>query len=70
MNNFINLFNMVAQFRTNPLSIITQRFNVPRNITSPGDVVQHLLDSKQVTQDQVDAAVKMKDNPMFQNMFR
>jgi hypothetical protein len=65
-----NILQMVSQFRSNPMAMISQRFNIPRNITSPQDMVQHLLDSGQITQDQLNNAMRMKDNPQFRNFMR
>lgn len=65
-----NLFNMVSQFKANPMAFVMQRFNIPRNMTNPGDMVQHLLDSGQVTQDQVNNAMRMKNNPQFNNLLK
>ena len=65
-----NLLNMVSQFKANPMAVIMQRFNIPQNMTNPGDMVQHLLDSGQITQDQVNNAMRMKNNPQFQNLLR
>lgn len=55
-----NLYQMVMQARSNPMATIAQRFNVPRNINNPQDIVQHLLDSGQVTQEQVNSAIRMR----------
>lgn len=63
-----NLFNMISQYRSNPMAAVMQRFNIPRNISNPQDMVQHLLDSGQVTQDQVNNAMRMR--PQFQNLMK
>jgi len=63
-----NLFNMVSQYKSNPMAAVMQRFNIPRNISNPQDMVQHLLDSGQVTQDQVNNAMRMR--PQFQNLMK
>lgn len=63
-----NLFNMISQFKSNPMAAIMQRFRVPQNITNPQEMVQHLLDSGQVTQDQVNNAMKMR--PQIQNLMK
>ena len=65
-----NIMQMVSQFRTNPMGMLMQRFNIPQNIQNPQDIVQHLLDSGQVTQDQVNNAMRMKNNPQFKNLMR
>lgn len=59
-----NIFQMVTQAMHNPMAVISKRFNIPQNITSPQDMVQHLLDSGQVTQDQVNNAMRMRNMNM------
>ena len=65
-----NLMQMISQFRTNPMAMLMQRFNIPQNLQNPQDIVQHLLDSGQVTQDQVNNAMRMRNNPQFKNLMR
>lgn len=63
-----NLLQMVAQFRQNPMSLITSRYNIPNNLNDPQAIIQHLLDSKQITQEQVNQAMSMKNDPSIQAM--
>lgn len=65
-----NLLNMVSQFRANPMAIISQRFNIPNHIKTPQDMVQHLLDSGQITQGQLNNAMQMRNNPQIQNLMK
>lgn len=65
-----NIFNMLSQLRSNPAQILSQRFNVPQNINNPQDIIQYLLNSGQVSQDQVNQAMQMRNNPMFRNFFK
>lgn len=69
MNNIFSLFNALT---TNPVQALFERgLNVPQNIANnPEQIVQHLLNSGQITQDQVNQAMQMKNNPMFNNLFR
>lgn len=67
MNNF---FQMVMQARSNPMAIISQRFNIPQNIQKPQDMVQHLLDSGQITQEQLNQTMQMSRSPQFKKMTR
>lgn len=69
MNN--NLFGMLNSLMTNPLSLLTQRgFNLPQNLNDPQQIVQHLLNSGQISQEQVNQAMQMRDNPMFKGLFK
>lgn len=65
-----NMFNMISQFRQNPMAMLMKRFNIPQNIQSPKDIVQHLLDSGQISQDQLNNAMRMKDNPQFKQFMK
>ncbi|MBR3117715.1 MAG: hypothetical protein IKF29_00595 [Oceanobacillus sp.] len=64
-----DIFSMAMQFKQNPLGMLSQRFNIPQNITSPNDILQYLLNTRQVTQQQVNTAMQMSNNPMFKNLF-
>ena len=67
MNNVIQLLGLLTQ---NPMQILSQYgLNIPQNINKPQDIIQHLLNSGQITQDQVNQAQQMKNNPMFKNLF-
>ena len=65
MNNFIKAYQT---FRQNPMAILLQRFNIPQNINTPQDIIQHLLNTGQITQAQVNQAMNMRDNPMIQQI--
>ena len=65
-----NLFQMVMQARINPMAIISQSFNIPQNILKPQDMVQHLLDSGQITQEQLNQTMQMSRSPQFKKMTR
>lgn len=67
--NINDLMNMYQQFSQNPISMLSKRFNIPQNVNSPQDIIQHLLNSGQVTQDQVNRAMQMKNHPLIQRMF-
>jgi sRNA-binding protein len=58
------------QARQNPMAIISQRFNIPQNIQKPQDIVQHLLDSGQISQDQLNNAMRMKNSPQLKQFMK
>ena len=65
-----NMFMLLQQLMQNPMSLISQKFNVPQGMNNPQEIVQHLVNTGQITQQQVDNAVRMRDNnPMFKGMF-
>lgn len=70
MYNIQSILQMYSQFRQNPMALLGRRFNIPQGIQSPQDMVQYLLNSGQVSQDQVNQAMRMKNDPQIRNMFR
>ena len=61
---------MIAQFFSNPMALLTQKYNIPQNMDNPDDIIQHLLNSGQVTQAQVNQAMSMRNNPAIQMLMR
>ena len=59
MNN--NMLTMLQQLKANPMQILSQRFRLPANMpNNPQDIIQHLLNTGQVTQSQVNNAMQMR----------
>jgi ferritin len=59
MNN--QMMNMLNQLRQNPMQILSKRFNLPQNLpNNPQDIIQHLLNTGQINQSQVNNAMQMK----------
>ncbi len=61
MNNQLtmgNLGQMLSQFKANPVQfLMQQRMNIPANIANdPNAILNHLLQTGQVSQQQVNAA--------------
>lgn len=47
------MFERFQAFLQNPVMFMMKsRFNIPQNITNPNDIINHLLQSGQITQDQ------------------
>lgn len=67
MNNLLQLMGMLTQDPTKMLS--QYGLNVPQNIKSPQDIIQHLLNTGQIDQGAVNSAMQMRNNPMFKNLF-
>lgn len=66
-NNFLS---MISQFKQNPMSILTQRFNIPQNLNDPNQIIQHLLNTNQVSQDQINRVMAMRNNPQIQQLLK
>lgn len=57
---------MYSQFRQNPGAMLSQRFNIPQNLKTPQDIIQHLLNSGQITQNQLNMNVNQAlNNPIY-----
>lgn len=55
------LMGMLSQFKQNPMQFLMQRkMNIPQNISSdPQAILNHLLQTGQISQQQVNAAYQM-----------
>lgn len=70
MINPMQLLNAYSQFMQNPMGLLSQNFNIPQNISEPQDIIQHLLNTNQISQEQVNNAMNMRNNPMFNQLFK
>lgn len=70
MNNMFNFMQIYSQFKQNPMAMLSQRYNIPQGMNNPNDIIQHLLNSGQVSQAQVNQVMQMRNDPRFQNMFK
>lgn len=68
--NPYEIMQAYSQFRNNPMAFLSRRFNLPQNMNDPQAIVQHLLNSGQVSQAQVNQAMQMRNDPQFNNLFR
>ena len=71
MPNPNEIMQAVAQLKQNPMGILGQRFNLPQGVNNnPNDIIQHLLNTGQVSQDAVNRAMQMRNNPAFKGLFK
>lgn len=55
-----NIMSMLPQLQSNPMQMLTQRgFKVPNGMTDPQQIVRHLMNTGQVSQEQYNNAVRM-----------
>lgn len=66
MNPF-NLMNAYQSFIQNPMQMLNQRFNIPQGMNTPNEIINHLVSTGQVNQNQINM---IRNNPMFQQIFR
>lgn len=64
----MNPLQLISQLKANPAMLLGQRFNIPQNLTDPNQIIQHLLNTGQVSQAQVNKAMQMRNNPMIQQI--
>ena len=59
MNNMLQMLQMLQQ---NPLQILQSRgFNVPQNLNDPNAIIQHLMNTGQISQQQYQSARMMAE---------
>ena len=72
MNIFQNIYQKVMQAMPNPMAIISKKYKIPahlRNTKNGQEVVQYLLDSGQITQNQLNESVMEKNNNPYFKQF-
>lgn len=62
----VNLQQLMSMMQ-NPMAIISQKFNLPQGMNNPNDIVNHLLQTGQIRQQDLDAIV---NNPMIQPLIK
>ena len=65
-----NLVSLLQKLKSNPFDLLSQRYRLPQNMTDPNEILQYLLNTKQVSQQQVDRVMQMKNDPQIQNLFK
>ena len=65
-----NLLTMLTQFKQNPLASLSQKFNIPQNMNDPNQIIQHLLNTNQVSQDQINRVMALRNNPQIQQLLK
>lgn len=67
MNNPIT---MLQSLQSNPMQVLAQaKFTIPQGMNNPNDIIQHLLNTGQVSQQRVNQVMQMRNNPQIQQMF-
>lgn len=72
MMNPNNIMGMAQKFMSNPAqALLESKLNVPQEMmNNPQQIVQHLLNTGQISQQQVNNAMQMSKNPMFAGFFK
>ena len=63
VGNMKDIMDFYQKFRQNPIQLLNQRFNIPQNVnlSDPNAILQHLMNTGQVTQDQINQVMQMKN---------
>ena len=68
--NMSDLVNLYQQFKQNPIQLLSRRYNLPQNMNNPNDIIQHLLNTGQISQAQVNSAMEMRNSPIIQQLMK
>lgn len=69
MNNMFNsMISDYQKYRTNPMEAVNSTFNIPQDIdtSKPENIIQHLLSTGQITQQQLNRINSLHSNPLIQ----
>lgn len=58
MGNTPSMAQLLQQLKANPMAILSRRFNLPQGMSDPNAIIQHLMQTGQVSQEKVNAAVQ------------
>lgn len=53
----MNMYEMLQQIKSNPFDLLSRRFNLPQNMNDPNAILQHLLNTGQISQNQINSAM-------------
>lgn len=58
--NGMNTMQMLAQLKSNPLAMLQKAgYNIPQNLNDPQAIIQHLMNSGQISQQQMNNAQRI-----------
>ena len=70
MSPQFNLYGILQQYRQNPMALLRSRYQIPEGLEDPSQIIQHLLNTGQVSQAQVNQAMQMRSDPRIQNLMK
>lgn len=70
VNNMHDLINLLNNLKQNPVSTLAgYKYNIPQGMTDPSQIMQHLLNTGQVNQAQINNAASQGNSPIIRKMF-
>lgn len=55
----MNPFLMYQQFMSNPIQMLSKKYNLPEGMNNPEEILKHLVSSGQVKQEQIDGIMNI-----------
>lgn len=70
MGNINDVFNVLNTLKQNPMQILARKFNIPQNVNlhDPNAIIQHLLNTGQISQQQVNQCMGLRNDPFIQQL--
>lgn len=73
--SFDDFMGRFRQFSGNPMQMLSQSgLNIPQGVNNPGEIIQHLMNSGKLSQEQYSqlqqTAQNIRNNPMFQQQMQ
>ena len=65
----MNPMQLLSQMKSDPMSVLGQKFNIPNGMNDPNQIIQHLVNTGQVSPQQVNTIMGMQNNPILRNIF-
>ena len=59
--NIMALLSQYNQFRKNPMAMLSKRFNIPQGMNDPNDIINHLMQTNQINQNQLSQVQQMAE---------
>lgn len=61
MNALQNMLSTYSMLTQNPMQVLSRRFNIPQtvDVNNPDAIIQHLVDTNQIRQSDLDAIRQM-----------
>lgn len=57
--NIMQMLTQFQQFKKNPMAMLSRRFNIPQGMSDPNDIINHLMNTHQINQSQLDQIQQM-----------
>lgn len=57
--NIMGVLSQYNNFRQNPMQMLSKRFNIPQGLSDPNEILKHLVDTNQVSQNQIQQISQM-----------